>query len=722
MLGTSQSRLSRWRIPLRPVIVATFVFTMFPLLAAMVWVLYSQNSRLAVELATDAMQRASRDAVISIQGLLDPIARTVNLSAGLSHDQWELLRQPEIRRILFDDLEQLPALYSVYYGFASNGSFVQAVRLPPGIEKFGPNGFRPPSDARFVIRVIDDARGKMEDEYSYYARWGQVVGTEHAPDIGYDPRQRPWYRAAIAANSVAISNAYVFSGTNRPGVTLSRQIKTIDGALLGVFGADLSTDTLSRLLDQIRIGSHGIVFILDRDGRLIGYPDPNRTIVRQGDRVDVVFADAVADPLVAGAVRRYAGGSGQFRSALDNTGEEYLVSFTPVQGMLGDSWTVGVIADPDEFVAPMRRASLVILAAGSSFLLLACIGIILASRLLTRPIAGLTHETTRIRRLELEGPVQVKSNIAEIASLTDAISATKAALRSFGRYVPRELVREIVEKGSDAALGGKRRSVTILFTDLADFTKATEALSPEDVLANLSRYFEVMSQSIHDYRGTIDKFIGDAVMGLWNAPADDDEHAEHACVAALACRTHGEALNAEMQREGLPIFHTRFGVHTGIAVVGNVGSTQRMQYTALGAAVNLASRVEGLNKRFGTDILITEHVEAQLRGEFLLRPLGQVVASGTSVPISLYELLGTIGEGSAFPAPPRDVARARDWAAAYSAYRDHDWRRASGRFQALLQSTYGEDAACRLLLEKCKSFLDSPPVTPWDIALVFEDK
>jgi adenylate cyclase len=166
MLGTSQSRLSRWRIPLRPVIVATFVFTMFPLLAAMVWVLYSQNSRLAVELATDAMQRASRDAVISIQGLLDPIARTVNLSAALSHDQWELLRQPEFRRILFDDLEQLPALYSVYYGFASNGSFVQAVRLPPGIEKFGPNGLRPPSDARFVIRVIDGARGCPSSGFS----------------------------------------------------------------------------------------------------------------------------------------------------------------------------------------------------------------------------------------------------------------------------------------------------------------------------------------------------------------------------------------------------------------------------------------------------------------------------------------------------------------------------------------------------------------------------
>jgi len=391
-------RSSRWRIPLRRVIVATFLVTMCPLLVVMVGILYWQNSRLAVDLAADAMHRASRDAVISIQGLLEPVARTVSLSAALSHDQSELLREPEFRQILFDDLEQLPALYSVYYGFASNGSFVQAVRLPPGIDKFGPNGLPPPREARFVIRIIDDSRGKMEDEYSYYARWGEVVATERAPEIAYDPRQRPWYRAAIAANAVAISNAYVFSGTNRPGVTLSRQIRTSDGALLGVFGADLGVDTLSRLLDQGRIGSHGIVFILDRDGRLIGYPDPEKTILREHDRVDVAFADAVADPLVVGAVRRYAGGSGQFRAALDNTGEEYLVSFTPVQGMLGDSWTVGVIADPDEFVAPMRRASLVILAAGSAFLLLACLAIIRASRLLTRPIADVIVETAQIRR------------------------------------------------------------------------------------------------------------------------------------------------------------------------------------------------------------------------------------------------------------------------------------------------------------------------------------
>jgi adenylate cyclase len=224
-------RLSGWRVRLRPGIVAMFLFVILPLSAVMVWVLYRQNSQLAVSLTADAMVRASNDAVIGVQGLIQPIARTVNLSADFGRDQQELLRRPESRHALLDGLEQLPNLYSLYYGFASNGSFLQAVRLPPGIDKFGPHDAPPPAGARFVIRIIDDADGVMEDNYTYYARWGEVVGTERAPDVLYDPRQRPWYRTAIAANSVSISNAYVFSGTNRPGVTLSRRVRANGGAL-----------------------------------------------------------------------------------------------------------------------------------------------------------------------------------------------------------------------------------------------------------------------------------------------------------------------------------------------------------------------------------------------------------------------------------------------------------------------------------------------------------
>jgi len=721
-LRSCVGRLSGWRVRLRFGIVATFLVVMLPLSVVMIAVLYQQNSHLAVTIATDAMKRASNDAVIGVRGLIQPIARTVNLSAAFGRDQRRVLEEPEIRRALLDALEQLPSLYSLYYGFASNGSFLQAVRLPSGIVKFGPHGAPPPPGARFVIRVIDDHTGTMEDNYTYYARWGEVVGVERAPEVSYDPRQRPWYRAANEASGVAISSAYVFSGTNRPGVTLSRRISAEDGISLGVFGADLSNDTLSQFLDQSRIGSHGIVFILDRDGRLVGYPDPAKTISREDDRLEVVRADSVADPIVAGAVRRRDNGGGdRFRAALDDTGERYLVSFKPVQGVLGDSWIVGVIADSDEFIAPLHRASIVILSVGGVFLLLACLCIIAVSRLLTRPIAALIDETAHIRRLELDAPIEVESKITEIHALAQALVATKSALRSFGLYVPKELVREIVRKGSDTALGGGRRPVSILFTDLVDFTKTTEALSPEDVLTRMSRYFEVMSLAIHQHDGTIDKFIGDSVMALWNAPTEDNDHAANGCFAALGCRAATVLLNRQMEQEGLPPFFTRFGIHSGVAVVGNVGSPQRMQYTALGAMVNLASRVEGLNKHFGTEILVTAAVEAQIRGRFLMRPLGSVVAAGTSVPIPLFELLGTLGKSSAYPASARDAARCRRWSGAYSAYLEGDWARAGCGFRAFREA-YGADAACRMLLAKCDTFLDEPPLVDWDSALVFDEK
>jgi adenylate cyclase len=714
--------LSGWRVHLRVGIVVVFLSVMLPLSAVMIAVLYRQNSQLAVGFAEDAMVRASNDTVISVQGLIDPIARTVYLSSTFGRDQRRLLRQPENWRALLEDLEQLPDLYSLYFGFASNGSFLQAVRLPPGIGKFGPHQARPPVGARFVIRFIDDAAGEMDDSYMYYARWGEVVGVERAREVRFDPRERPWYRGVGDADGVVISDAYVFSGIDRPGVTLSRRITTDDGTTLGVFAADLSNATLSHFLDQSRIGSHGIVFILDRDGRLIGYPDPAKAVSREHDRLEVVRADAVADPIVAGAVRRRDAGSGDhFQAALGAAGEQYLVSFTSVPGVLGKSWTVGVIADADEFVAPLRRASLVILEVGSVFLLFACFSVIRVSRLLTRPIAALIEEAAKIRRLELDAPIEVKSKITEIHALAQALATTKSALRSFGLYVPKELVREMVRKGNDTALGGRRRPLTILFTDLAEFTRTTEALSPEDVLTRLSRYFEVMSQAINDHHGTIDKFIGDSIMALWNAPGEDFDHAANACLATLACRAAAATLNRLIKQEAVPLFHTRFGVHSGVAVVGNVGSSQRMQYTALGAMVNLASRVEGLNKRFGTEILITGDVEAQVRGRFLLRPLGPVVAAGTSVPTALFELLGTAGETSAYPASARDAAQCRSWGGAYSAYLDRDWARAGDEFRVFL-ATYGDDAASRMLLAKCERFLGEPPPAEWDGALVFEEK
>ena len=142
--------------------------------------------------------------------------------------------------------------------------------------------------------------------------------------------------------------------------------------------------------------------------------------------------------------------------------------------------------------------------------------------------------------------------------------------------------------------------VTLLFSDVVNFTEITEKADPAQVMKYTSRYFAAMSHEIMTHAGTVDKFIGDAIMAIWNAPADDPDHAANACAAALALQRANDRLNAEFEREGWPAYRTRIGLHTGEAVVGNIGSEDRMNYTALGATVNLAARLEGLNKNYGT--------------------------------------------------------------------------------------------------------------------------
>ncbi len=698
------------RVRLKVGIVVIFLMVMLPLTAIMTGVLYRQNSHLATDMAEAAMQRATTDTLVGVRNIFEPIARMVDLSVTFGKAQRDGLRHPEAWRPLFDELEQLPNIYSLYYGFARDGAFLQVIRLPENVAKFGPRGEKPPERARYVLRLIDSSSGETADSYIYLAGWGDVVKVERAPELRYDPRKRPWYEAAGKTKGVVNSGVYVFSGTGRPGLTLSRQIATEDGDVLGVFGTDLSIETLSRFLDSHRVGKNGIVFIMDEDGRLIGYPDTSRTLIQENDRVVVAKADAVNDPVVANAVRLRNSGAGD-RFQADLAGDKYMVTFTRFPEDFGRNWTVGVVAAEGDFVGPLRQASMIILAIGTLFLLIASFAVFAASRLLTRPINDLIEETQRIRQLDLDSPVAVGSSVTEIHALSAALGSMKTALRSFGAYVPKDLVREIVASGAESVLGGTRRPLTVMFSDLEGFTQATESMSPEDVLTDLSEYFEAMSQAIHGQNGTIDKFIGDGIMAQWNAPLADPDHVANACRAVLACRRAEQDLNRQRVASGRAPIRTRFGLHTGTAIIGNVGSRSRMQYTALGQMVNLTSRIEGLNKPFGTGALVSAEVEEAARGLFLFRPLGRVLASGTRIPVSLFELMDDTA----------DQARADAWTIPFATWEARDWGGAHAGLEAFLHD-FPTDGPARFLCGHAATFMRSPPGPGWDGVLHFDAK
>ncbi|WP_431855570.1 cache domain-containing protein [Azospirillum sp.] len=705
---------------LRVGIAVVFLAVMLPLTAGMVGILYRQNSQLAFDMAESAMDRATEDVVAAVQALLDPIARAVDMTVAYGKAQGEDLRQPQAMRPLVEILDQVPALYSIYVGAARDGAFFQAARLPPGIRAFGPHGRPPPETARFAVRRLDASSGEARDSYVYLAKWGEVVGVERGP-VRYDPRQRPWYDAAARSAGVVNSGVYIFSGTGQPGLTLSKQLVTDDGERLGVVGADLSLDALAQFLASRRVGRSGVVFILDENGRLIGHPRAELIAQQTGDGVSVVKGEEVADRVVADAVRlRNGGAGGRFKAPLGAEGALHLVSFTPFPESFGRNWTIGAVAAEADFVGPLRQASALILTIGAVFIGLATLAIIWLSRLLTRPIHALIAETERIRHLDLDGTPAIRSRITEVDSLAAAMVTMKTALRSFGAYVPKALVQSIVASGVGTDVGGERRPLTVMFTDLENFAAHAEGQDPEALLERLSQYFEIMARAVHASGGTTDKFMGDAVMALWNAPAAHPDHVAAGCLGMLAARDAGAAFNAALAPGARP-FVTRFGLHTGVAVAGNVGSRDRMQYTALGATVNLAARIESLNKHYGTQLLVSGAVEEATRGRFLYRPVDLVVPYGMSAPVPLFELLGTLEDGAPHPASDADRARCREWEAAYALVHGREWAGAVERLSAFAARWPG-DPLCTLLLARCRRCVDEPPPSDWDGAFRFQRK
>jgi adenylate cyclase len=211
----------------------------------------------------------------------------------------------------------------------------------------------------------------------------------------------------------------------------------------------------------------------------------------------------------------------------------------------------------------------------------------------------------------------------------------------FGQYVSKDVYEQLVDNPSLARLGGQRRDMTVLFSDIRGFTTLTERGQPEEVVGMLNEYFTRMVDLVFQHHGTVDKFVGDMVMALFGAPLDDPQHADHAVEAALDMITELARLNARWKAEGrYADLDIGVGINTGPMIAGNIGSEAIMSYTVIGDAVNLGSRLESLNKQYGTRIIISDATRARLTGRYGFRPLGDVVVKGKTQPVAIFEVVG----------------------------------------------------------------------------------
>jgi adenylate cyclase len=337
-------------------------------------------------------------------------------------------------------------------------------------------------------------------------------------------------------------------------------------------------------------------------------------------------------------------------------------------------------------------------------------GAFLAGRLV-RPMVALRAEMGRVGQFRIDDEVKLGSRVRELVELQTALSKMKKGLRSFRRYVPADLVSELILLDKEATLGGERRELTVFFSDIADFTQACESMPPERLSRFLTIYFEVVTKTIVRHGGTVDKYMGDAVMAFWNAPRHAPDHALRAVLASLEIQQKLASLQSDFEKRGWPSFSVRIGVSTGPALVGNVGYSERLSYTALGDTVNLAARMESLNKHFGTQILISESTAKLVNRQIFCREVDLVYVHGTTRPVAVF-----VPQGQLDQFMPSQLNSFGVYAAALGRYRAREWQAASDGFREFLR-TWPDDGPANKLLLRCSDHLKFPPDAAWDGAV-----
>jgi adenylate cyclase len=507
---------------------------------------------------------------------------------------------------------------------------------------------------------------------AFISRTGQLLGVERASETikvrREDLSKQPLAMAAIAAAGQR-RNVYwgppVWRQSSHTTVLNLRQPIHVDGAYQGMLVAVVTIGDLSDYLRRIADSSGGTPFILyDGDyvlahpGLTSGFPGrsskaPLPSVKDYGNAVLLAIADPrQRHPMAIKLAAPY----GNF--AVEIGDEDHLVFYRDVTTFGPKTWRIGLHVTQESVGAQVRRLIMAGVA-GLIAMVLAVLAAVWLGRRVARPVIRIAGAAERIASFRLDDvPALPPSRIQELDTQARAFNAMVRGLRWFEAYVPKRLVERLMSGGQAGALPSVERDLTIMFTDIAGYTGMSEGRDADEVAAFLNEHFALIAGCIEAEDGTVDKFIGDSVMAFWGAPDKQKNRAIRACRAALAIRRAITDDNKARRAAGKPPVRMRIGLHSGPVTVGNIGAPDRLNYTIVGDAVNVASRIEGQGRehaREGEDvtILLSGETRQDLDASFETERVGEVAVRGRTAPVELYRLVsGQTGPGTAAPSDP----------------------------------------------------------------------
>jgi len=652
--------------------------------------MYQQNSKTMLELSNSLIDQVTNAVLNQTTNHLIPAASIAQKSTeNPALKTLTLVDNVDLEQYGMQILNLYPQLAGFFVG-NEQGDFIFTKRFP---------------DGSIGTQVIDRSLTPPVRTWTYRDEAGVVTDVDITTDFTYDPRERPWYIGSAESNQQYWTDIYIFFTDQKPGITAAYPIIDEQAGLRGVIGVDVALDELSEFLQTQVVGQTGVTFIVSAEGNVIAYPGIS-VATPDGESFRPLHISELDDPWVTAAYSEHQQKQ-QARFTFSYAGQRYMASFTPFPETFGKNWEIGVVVSEDDFIGGLQRTNQNSLLIAFVILSGAVILAIFMSRSISQPIVLLTEETKKIKDFQLDSNLKINSHIHEVQLLGDSIVSMRQSLKTFKKYVPAELVYQVIRSGEVAELGGHQKELTIFFSDVAEFTAISEGMVPEDLMRQLSNYLGSLATIIRQTDGTVDKYMGDGLMAFWGAPLANPNHAYNACLAALQCQIKVIQLNQQWQKDGKPIFITRIGLHTGETLVGNMGSTERMNYTVLGDSVNLASRLEPINKIYGTDIIVSAATYHKVVDRFYFRPLDIVTVKGKQRGVLLYELLGEIGHTAS-----EKIELGERFTQGFDAYLAQDWETAIEIFQSL-NKTYPDDIASQIYLNRCTELRHQPPDVNW---------
>ena len=679
--------------------------------------------------ATHRTLSVSTDTLQSIQRMLSSARLVTRLTSHSTLTQQEDL-ESRLSQLGFlkEALYDSPTISAIFIGYATGDFFL--VRVVRDQQHAVALKLHP--DTRFVVQSIEytdidqasagSSAANVHGRFIYFDQDLKQISQSYRPDYAksYDARTRGWYKTAAATGDLVTSAPYVFFTDGKLGQTLS--IKSPDGQ--SVIGVDISLDTLNDIIKAKRItpGTHSAIVNDDGFVLALDYEQKSSGVTSAGDGLKAPSTNAkgaTTNPPQTSLAAPQLKSLNEYNVPIFSTvmsifhqrdktkpvltdfnveGTAWRTSTSPLN-IEGESPFYLLIASPDhELLANAHeiRQRGIFLA-----IVISLCSLPIGYLLISRPLKKLTNSIQGMMEFN-DNSVAIKSSfISELSTLGLAINRLRQAILAFTAYVPRELVRDLVKSGAEIQVGGESRYLTILFTDLKDFSALSETTPSRELLQRVSYYLELMTLAIKEEDGTVDKFIGDAVMAFWGAPVLDQHHAYHACVAAFKGQRRMVALNARLVAEKKTPLTVRIGIHTDAVLVGNIGSLERLSYTVMGDGVNIASRLEGINKNYGTHICVSHSVYKEAGERLWLRPIDKIRVKGRESEFLIYELLGIRDGSNETQATATEQALCELTEQAYAFYAAQRYTEALSCYLKIAEQ-YG-DTLAKVMAEQCQA-------------------